>query len=408
VKPGVLAADAFMTDALPEPSRPGAPPWPREEHPMTEPQVPSPPGAGTDREPEGATVPERPDAVDTPWGRSPSPAPSADAWASGPPAATPVDAASNGHARRRSPAAAIAAILALALLAGSATYLFLRSDGGATPGATGGGPSTLALAFDRGDDTTFDMHLTMNGTVDLGAMGSQPLDLDMHERITWDVVRVAPDGTATVRISSTTVSGSVGGVEAPVGSGDTSMTVTVTPDGRILDADGMALGSTGSFGGGFPGMNQITPILPDHPVEPGDTWDKHFSTDMPFADGKLEYTAHSTFLRYDTVGTVRTAVVQTRYTLPFDFSFDMGKLGAAFGATDQDLARVGGHKAVMTFGGRGTFEQTSWLDLGAKQLVKADSSGDFDMTISMPAMQQQLGSDGFEMKASFSMRLTRV
>jgi hypothetical protein len=68
---------------------------------------------------------------------------------------------------------------------------------------------------------------------------------------------------------------------------------------------------------------------------------------------------------------------------------------------------MSGKDAVMTFGGGGTFEQTSWLDLGAKQLLRAHSAGDFDMKVSMPAMQQQLGTDGFEMKASFSVELTR-
>jgi hypothetical protein len=186
------------------------------------------------------------------------------------------------------------------------------------------------------------------------------------------------------------------------------MTLRVTPDGQIVDGNGLAFGATGSSGfGGFPGMDQVTPILPDHEVAPGDEWDKHFSQTFPFGGGTIEYTAHSRFERYERVGNVRAAVVATSYTVPLDFSIDLADLAKAMGGNAGGLSGMGGKDLTMTYGGSGTFNQTSWLDLEGRQLLKSASDGDFDMTISFPGLQEQLGTDEFHMQAAFSMAMTR-
>ena len=338
---------------------------------MTEPEFPTPPRTPT------ADVPTRPDGPAT---------------------------GTSGETRRPRRSVVVAvAIVAVALVGGAATYFVLGSSHSASRES-----ATLALAFERGDESIFAMRMTVNGTVDLGSLGQQPIDMDMSQTIHWDVVRVADDGTATVRMSATDVKGTMNGMAAPTGTGDTTATFTVTPDGRILDANGTALGSTGSFGtGGFPGMNQLTPILPDHPVQPGDSWEKHFSQDVPYGDGKIEYTARSSFDRYEDVQGVSAGVVQTHYTVPIDFSFDVGELGGMFGGSGEADLGPKGKNAVMTFGGQGTFAQTSWLDLDAKKLLRSHSTGEFGMTLSMPGLDKQLGSDRFEISATFTMDLAR-
>jgi hypothetical protein len=307
--------------------------------------------------------------------------------------------------RRRATSVVVGAVVAVALLGGTATYFLLRSE----PATSGGTQTPLALAFDRGDETTYDIHISMNGSIDLGTVGEQPLDVDMRESVGWKVLRVNDDGVATVQVSVEEMSGTANGQPMPPTAAGQSMTLRVTRDGQILDANGLSFGSTGGTGlGGFPGMDQVTPILPDHEVAPGDEWDKHFSQSFPFGDGKIEYTAHSTFDRYDTVDGVRAAVVTTSYTVPLDFSIDLGDLAKAFGGSSGgQLSGLGGHDATIEYGGSGTFTQTSWLDLAAKAMVRTTSNGDFDMTMSFPGLEEQLGTGDFAMSATFSMEMTR-
>jgi len=297
---------------------------------------------------------------------------------------------------------AMAGVLALALVLGAATWALIGSR---QPGADGP-PTTLALAFDRGQAATYDIHLTMDGTVE-GGQVSQPLTMNVNESVGWRVVRVAPDGTATVRVGVKGVSGSVNAMPVPPGQAERSTTLRITPTGQIVDANGLSFGSTGASGlGGFPGMDQVTPILPDHSVAPGDSWDKHYSQSMPFGDEKIEYTAHSTFERYEDVGGVHAAVVTTDYTIPLDFSLDLGELAKALGGRD-DVPVSGGDGLKITYGGQGSFTQTSWLDLKARALVKTSSAGEFDMTIAFPGLQQQLGTDSLSMSATFTLDMTR-
>ena len=304
--------------------------------------------------------------------------------------------------RRSGRALLLAGVLALALVVGGATWAFVGSR---EPGASGP-PAKLALAFDRGDESTYDIHLTMDGKME-GGQVSQPLTMNVSESVGWRVVRVASDGTATVRLAVKGLSGSVNGMPVPPDQSQRSTTLRVTPTGQIVDANGLSFGSTGASGlGGFPGMDQVTPILPDHAVAPGDSWDKAYSQSMPFGDGKIQYTAHSTFERYEDVGAVRAAVVTTEYTVPLDFSLDLGDLAKALGGRG-DIPVSGGNDLRITYGGQGSFTQTSWLDLKTRTLVKTSSAGEFDMQITFPGLEAQLGTDGLSMSAKFTLDMTR-
>jgi hypothetical protein len=199
----------------------------------------------------------------------------------------------------------------------------------------------------------------------------------------------------------------VNGQPIPAGAVESSTTMRVTPDGQIIDANGMSLGSMGASPlGSFPGMNQVTPILPDHPVSPGDEWDKHYSQKFPFGHAKIEFTAHSTFERYEQIDDVRAAVITTHYTVPLDFSLDLGEIAKAFGGSG-DAAGLSGDNGTITYSGGGTFTQTSWLDLRQKQMLKGTTDGKFDMTMALPTLAAQLGTDHVSMSATFSLEMTR-
>jgi hypothetical protein len=183
--------------------------------------------------------------------------------------------------------------------------------------------------------------------------------------------------------------------------------IVIAPDGRVVSAGGLSLGGAGQTQGfGFPGMGQMTPILPDEGdvVAPGDTWEKEFSQDFPFGEGTIEFTATSTYQRNEDVDGREAAVIITDMTVPLDFTFEfqdlIDSLGSdlgASGATGMDMFAG----ASMAYSGAGTFTQTSWVDLEAEELLRTESSGDFDMTVAFA------GVPGFDGTMAFTGTFTQ-
>lgn len=319
----------------------------------------------------------------------PPPAPETDSWAAAPPA--------KRHPRRFM---AGAIVVAIAVIGGAVAFSLLGSD---EPSANA---QPLALAFTEGESETYTMHMTMDGRMSAGELlgGEQPVTMDVTQVVTWEVTDVDGDGVATVRVTVDEVSGTVNGLPVPSEAATTQpIDIRVAPDGRILSAAGLSfLGSGQTGGASFPGMDQMTPLLPDGAVAPGDTWAKDFSQDVPFGDGTIEFTATSTFEGHEEVNGVEAAVVTTEYTVPLDFSIDFDELLAAMGGVEgsAELAEFGG--ASITYGGEGSFEQTAWIDPVAEEMLKTSSSGSFDMTMGFE------GLDFFEGQAiAFTGRFTQ-
>ena len=301
-----------------------------------------------------------------------------------PPAApteAPPEASVAGAPRRRLGPRVGALAVALALIAGTLVVVLTRGGGSAEA-------QPLALAFTKGQSETYAIHQTMQGQVSSDLLDDLPLDMDVSQVMTWNVTSVDEDGNATVELSVTEMSGSVNGIEVPAAASDIPpVEFVVAPDGRIVSAGGLALGGAGQTQGfGFPGMGQLTPILPDEgdAVAPGDTWEKEFSQDFPYGEGTIEFTATSTYDRNETVNGVEAAVIVTKMSVPMDFTMDFQELldslgddlGAA-GATGIDALA----NATISYSGRGDIAQTSFVDLGAKQLLRTESTGDFDITM---------------------------
>jgi hypothetical protein len=183
-------------------------------------------------------------------------------------------------------------------------------------------------------------------------------------------------------------------------------------EAKLVTANGLAFGGSADAGGvGVPGMDQVTPVLPDHPVSPGDTWEKRFSQKFPFGKGAIEYTARSTFDRYEDVDGSRTAVITTRYAMPIDLTVDLGELFEAFGdslgATPTEPSDLA--DAKMIYAGSGSFAMTSWFDLATRELVKSSSSGDFDMTIRVTGFPDVPGFPAeFSFGGTFTQELERI
>ncbi len=313
--------------------------------------------------------------------------------ASAPPAA-PTDAGSSSPpARTRRPTGFIvgAVVVVLALVAGLVAFNTLGGEG------NDASAQPLALTFVQGDATTYRMHMTMNGEMDAGELlgGAQALDMDVTQVVTWEVTSVDDEGVATIAVTIEQMSGTVNGMELPSDAVATEpMEIQIAPDGRILSAGGMSFAGADLTGGAsFPGMGQMTPMLPDGPVAPGDTWEEGFSQDVPFGEGTIEYTSTSTLERYEDVDGVNAAVITTEYTVPMDLTFDFGELldsmGGAEGVTGSALRA----DAKMTLGGEGSFTQTAWVDVEAGEMLKMTSSGTFDMTIGYTGVEMLEGTE---------------
>ncbi len=269
----------------------------------------------------------------------------------------------------------------------------------------------LALVFTPGQSETYTTHMTMDGRMDAGELlgGSQPIVMDVTQKVTWDVASVDQQGIATVNVTVDEMSGTVNGIAIPDESSSTGpIEMQIASDGRILSAGGMSFAGAGQTGGAsFPGLGQMTPLLPDGPVEPGDSWTKDFSQEVPFGEGTIEFTSTSTLERYEDVNGVNAAVITTEFTVPMDFTVDFGELlGAMAGAEGMPTGATGFGDAQITYGGSGSISQTAWVDPEAKEMLKMTSSGSFDMTIAFSGLDifedQAIGFTG-----DFTQDLTR-
>ena len=303
-----------------------------------------------------------------------------------PPAPDQPPAASSPPRRRGLLAGAVA--LAVVLVAGAVAIVLTQGGGSAEA-------QPLALRFVEGQTETYDIAMTLDARVssDMSDFpGEIPLDVEMTEVVTWEVVSVDDQGLATIEVSVTELSGSVSGFEIPTETADVPPTqIVIAPDGRIVSIDGMPIGGLGEMPGvGFPGTNQLTPLLPDEgtAVAPGDTWTKELSQQMPFGEGAVELTATSRYDRNEDVNGREAAVIVTEMTIPFDLSFDLEDLaafGRELGATGPTGMDVMGD-ATVSASGSATITQTSYVDLEAMELLRTESSGDVDVEMALGGM----------------------
>ena len=286
-----------------------------------------------------------------------------------------------------------AIVAALVLLAGVA--ILAVADGGSAAA------QPLSLSFTQGQSQTYEIHQTMDAEVSSAVLGHQPVTMDVREVVSWEVVSVAQDGTATIRVTVSEMSGAVNGSPIPVGALP-PVEIVVASDGRVVSAGGFALGGAGQTNGfGFPGMSQLTPLLPDHgeAVKVGETWAKEFSQPFPFGEGTISFSATSTYERDETIDGRRAAVVVTEMTVPLDFTLSFAELLDALGpeltgTTGADPTLF--EDAEIAYGGQGEVTQTSFLDLEAHELLRTQGSGTFDITMSpsgIPGLDAMSGAE---------------
>jgi hypothetical protein len=281
--------------------------------------------------------------------------------------------------KRRRGMIAVSVALVLVVVAGLVAFAITRSD---TAEA-----QPLALSFTQGQERTYDVHQTMDANISSPLFGDEPLSMDVSQVIGWKVISVDEAGTATIEVTVSEMSGTVNGTEVP-STPAPPIEIQIAADGRVLSAGGLSLGGAGQTQGfGFPGMGQLTPILPDEgdAVSVGDTWVKEFSQDFPFGDGTIDFSATSTYVRNETANGREAAVIQTQMTVPIDVTLDMAELLDALGPEITGATGAAGLEQLgdgsIAYAGRGTFTQTSFVDLDVQELLKTQSHGRFDISM---------------------------
>jgi hypothetical protein len=251
----------------------------------------------------------------------------------------------------------------IALAAGALVFWFSRA---------GGGGVALAIEMHAGPPVAYVMALTMNGTLSI-AGNSQDVTGGLDARVSWRVTSVDPDGIAEVQLTMSKISAHSEGKTSKI-AGPITVEVKIAPDGRILS--GTDLSALGDFAGGLPGGSQFVPVLPDHPVKPGDTWSMGYRQTNTVGYGSVDISATGTLVDVSSTDGRKIATVQTHETVPVNVTFDLAKLARAFG---EDGVPAG---AKMTYSGQIDVIEYSWVDVDAKQLIKssADSRFHLDMT----------------------------
>jgi len=249
----------------------------------------------------------------------------------------------------------------VALVAGALVFWFSRS---------GGGGVALALDMSKGQSMGYAMSMSMNGTLSVEGQ-SQQFDARVSGNVAWKVASVDADGTATVALHLTKLSARSGSKTLKLKA--TTVTVKASRGGRLLS--GTDLSVFGRSQSGVPGGSQFMPILPDHPVKPGDSWSPGYQQSSDLGYGPIDIQATGTLIHFESESGHRVAVVQTTENIPLHMTVKMTEVAKAM-----NLPKVPA-SAKVTYSGTVNVQTYSWLDTATSQVLKSSSDAKFNMTM---------------------------
>ncbi|TMC84389.1 MAG: hypothetical protein E6J06_06825 [Chloroflexi bacterium] len=243
----------------------------------------------------------------------------------------------------------------------------------------------LSLAYKAGETYKYNFHAAFKYTV--GAEGmSIPLDMDITAKETLTVKSVDSTGTAdvSVAVSDTSMKMTVNGTtNTTTTTTTTNVDMKVASDGRIVSINGSTFGNsslpgmTGSEGG------LVSAILPDKPVKPGDTWSKSYDQANPLGSGSSKVTTANKYLRDEKVGSVDAAVVESKINTSFNLTIDLSSLAGSPGTPLIPPTGAAAGLQGMTMTGTSVSDVTSWIDAGARRVIKSHSTGTLDATMTL-------------------------
>ena len=243
---------------------------------------------------------------------------------------------------------------------------------------------TITLAYRAGDAYSYHFHAVLNYTVGISTI-SVPVTADLAADDRMTVKSVDSSGTADldVRLTNLTVKVTANGTtNTTTKSTATSLEMKVGSDGRVISIDGDAISGSPSIPG-LPGTQGglLSAILPDKAVKPGDTWTKSFDVTPPAGSGSIHVASSNRYARDEKVGSVNAAVVQSNINTTINLNLNTG----ASGQGGASLLPSTGSPAMRSFALKGTDASvvTSWVDTGAKRILKTHQADTIDLTIQL-------------------------
>lgn len=250
---------------------------------------------------------------------------------------------------------------------------------GCGPGATALLPIDTALAVDFHSGKAYSYNLQMTSAL-TETVGSQdiPVKMDLSGTSTMRVTGVDIAGVSTIhqtiQFTTTTVNGQSIDLAGKV---PTAFDFRITKSGQLLSFGPSSDGSAG--GGSSSGFDQLTALLPDGKVKPGDTWTKTIDQNNPFGGGSVQITTTNKFLRYETFQGNKAAVIESKGAPQIDITLALADVIKTLGATvnASALQQLGGVTAHVV--GTESFDRTSWVDPARKELLHTASVVNMDL-----------------------------
>ncbi len=153
-----------------------------------------------------------------------------------------------------------------------------------------------------------------------------------------------------------------------------------------------------------PGSDQVAPLLPEGPVEPGDSWSRDVTVPAPFgADDGIHASLVATLVRYQPFHGVRAAVIEEHGSIPLDLTLDVAKVLQALGKQEPQLPS--GVNPQIRYHGTVTEEDTSWFDPAEGRVLSFSSTATVDATISFTGMPAGATAPDFGLSGKVSIDL---
>lgn len=233
------------------------------------------------------------------------------------------------------------------------------------------GPIRLAVGFRAGEKYDYRIEMTMRGTWDFSGV-EQDIDSKVAGDASFDVTSVDEEGLMTMRLSMGQLTGEVNSEN--ISQPGTTVALEITPDGRIYTPGTTPLGGSTNTPGSS-SFGQLVPALPNHRVEPGDTWKNTWEQPFPLGEGTSKMVTTSELLRYEKFNGVTTAVIRltgrSTGTTSADFSRIAGLLGGA-----PEVAALAESGLSLAMDHDLKIDSTYWLDPIEGDVLKVDGASD--------------------------------
>src|SRR5438552_10480086 len=234
---------------------------------------------------------------------------------------------SSTRAPRRTRATTALTLALILLLFAAGVYLLANGSRTGNPPRTATAVVKIALVPEQ--TLRYRFHMTVASVAASG--GSSVTSNEVFQATSsWHVDSVDAQGQAAVTVTMTNVNDSVDGTA--YAQPTQTLHLQIAADDRVLAEAGFGTTSgPRNAGPGFPGMDQLIPLLPGHPVAVGEVWNHTFDQANPLGTGTIHFATASVLMRPEQLKNVRAAVIHSTSIVSIDALIDLRSALAATG-----------------------------------------------------------------------------